>query len=224
MTRSGTASFRAQGDVIVERVSALKLPKELVGPAKDFHDAHAEFSAAATAASTEEKKRDAALAAVAAADAELDAAVEALADAMVGASMGKRRNPFTGFSVFTPSAMKSLAYADEVKAVGELIDRVRAAKPAADVTKAADACETWAKAVTTRLKALTLAQTRYGTALDVRDGLLTPWARTLARFKKKALGAWADEEHTHNAVFAPPDAVRAPVAKRAKKPKKTPTP
>jgi hypothetical protein len=224
MARSGIASHRAQGDVIVERLASRKLPKELSAPAKDFRDAHTAYSAAADAVASEEKKRDTALAAVATADAELDAAVESLADAMVGASLGTRKSPFKGFSTHTPSAMKGLAYADEVKAVGELVGNVRDAKPTAAVTKAADACETWAKTVTDRLKAYSLAQTRYSTALDVREGILTQWSRTLARFKKKANGVWADESHTYDAVFAPPDAVRAPVARRTKKPKKPATP
>ena len=147
----------------------------------------------------------------------LDPSVDALADALVGASMGKRKNPFQAFSAHAPGAMKELAYADEVKVVGELTGKVRAAKPTAAVTKALDACDASAAAVTTKLKAYTLAQTRYGAALAARDKLLPAWSRALARLKKKAAGAWVDEDETYRAVFAPPDAVRAPVARRPKK-------
>lgn len=157
--------------------------------------------------------------AVAKADAEgLDPSVEALADAMVGAAMGKRKNPFQGLSPHAPGAMKELAYADEVKAVRELTEKVRAAKSTAALTKALDACDATAATVTAKLKALTLAQTRYEVALSARDKLLPAWSRSLARLKKKAAGAWVDEEETYRAVFAAPDAVRAPVAKRPKKP------
>ena len=153
------------------------------------------------------------------ADAEgLDPSVEALADAMVGAAMGKRKNPFQGLSLHAPGAMKELAYADEVKAVRALTDKVRAAKTTAALTKALDACDATAATVTAKLKALTLAQTRYEVALSARDKLLPAWSRSLARLKKKAAGAWVDEEETYRAVFAAPDAVRAPVAKRPKKP------
>ena len=218
MARSGIGNHRAQGDVIVERLKDQKVPKELAESVAGFSTAHAEYAAAAELVIAAEKKRDAALAAVAQADAEgLDPSVDVLADAMVGASMGKRKNPFQGFSPHAPGAMKELAYADEVKAVGELTGKVRAAKPTAAVTKALDACDASAAAVTTKLKAYTLAQTRYGAALSARDKLLPGWSLALARLKKKAAGAWVDEEETYRAVFAPPDAVRAPVAKRPKK-------
>lgn len=223
MAGSGVSSYRAQGDVIIERLKELKLPKELSEVVKDFIARHTAYGAAAEAVKAAEKKRDAALAEVAKADAEgLDPSVESLADAMVGASMGKRKNPFQGFSTYSPSALKDLAYADEVKEVRELIGKVREAKPTAAVTKALDASGSWAEKVTERLKALTLAQTRYDVALSARDKLLPAWTRSLARLKKKAVGAWADEEETYAAVFAPPDAVRAPVAKRPKKKPATP--
>jgi hypothetical protein len=96
--------------------------------------------------------------------------------------------------------------------------KVRAAKSTTALTKALDACDATAATVTAKLKALTLAQTRYEVALSARDKLLPAWSRSLARLKKKAAGAWVDEEETYRAVFAAPDAVRAPVAKRPKKP------
>ena len=219
MSKSGVGSYRAQGDVIVERLRELKPPRELTESITAFTSAHGQYCAAADVTTAAEKKRDAALAAVAKADAEgLDPSVEALADAMVGAAMGKRKNPFQGLSPHAPGAMKELAYADEVKAVRALTDKVRAAKTTAALTKALDACDVSATTVAAKLKALTLAQTRYEVALSARDKLLPAWSRSLARLKKKAAGAWVDEEETYRAVFAAPDAVRAPVAKRPKKP------
>lgn len=53
--------------------------------------------------------------------------------------------------------------------------------------------------------------------LRARDELLPAWTRAYARLKKIAAAAWVDNAATFGSVFAPVDAIQAPVKKRPKK-------
>ena len=169
--------------------------------------------------------RDEALATIATADDVLDASVLALADTIVGAGLGARRNPFAAYSPHPPAGLVELAWAREVKEVRALCTkllRLTAKKPAPEVKNRVATCKKNAAAVEVALKKLTGPQAAYEKALSARDALLGSWTKSLSKLKKHAAAAWADDEATYAAVFAPVAAVQAGT-KRVKA-KRTPAP
>src|SRR5208282_5945449 len=87
----------------------------------------------------------------------------------------------------------------------------------ADVAKAVAACEKQANAVSSALAKLSKPQLAYSKSLAARDALLPTWMKSLNRLKKNAAAALFDDEGAYEALFAPPQAVQAPVHHRAKK-------
>jgi hypothetical protein len=156
-------------------------------------------------------------------DGVLDAAVLVLADKMVGAGLGTRVKPLARFTKHAPSELTDLAYADEVREVRAIVAKIGKAKPASDVAKAVAACAKAADAVDKALRALPGPQSAYVKALGARDALLLTWQKALGRLKKHAAAAWDEDPSTLKAVFAPPDAVVAPVKRRAKKADRSPS-
>ena len=206
-----------QGDVILERLGALKVPATMKTAIAGFKKSHAALTTASNAANPAKGARDTAMTALATADEALDAAVELLAAKMAGAGLGSRQNPFAGFSKLSPSAVTGMAYADEVKEVLALCAKVTKAKPAADVAKAASNCVKLAGNVTKALAGLTKPQLAYNKSLAARDALLLSWTKSLTVLKKTAAVAWIDDDATYKSVFAAPAKVQAPVKKRAKR-------
>jgi hypothetical protein len=221
MGKTNHADHNAQGNVILDRLAATTVPGSLKASAADFKKTHASLVAATRAAEVSRGARDAVLGALAPADDALDAAVGVLADKMAGAQMGSRKNPFAAYSKIAPSALTSLAYADEVKEVLAVAAKVKKAKPAADVAKAVATCEKLAAAVTSALGKISKPQLAYAKALATRDALLPTWTKSLGRLKKNAAAAWFDDPATYKAVFAPPERVQAPVHARPKAPAAT---
>ncbi|HEY3820925.1 MAG TPA: hypothetical protein VGL81_27365 [Polyangiaceae bacterium] len=217
MSKSNHADHQTQGDVILQRLAASAVPSALKGVVAAFKTAHAALTSAGAAAESARAARDVALASVGAADDALDAALEVLANTMVGAQMGSRKNPFAGFSKHAPSVLTNLAYATEVKEAQALTAKVKKAKPAADVAKAAGACDKLAAAVTSALSKLSKPQLAYSKSLAARDALLPGWTKALNQLKRNAAAVWFDDAATYKAVFAPPERVQAPVRERAKK-------
>jgi hypothetical protein len=217
MSKTHHADHQTQGDVILERLATIPVPGSLKGVVAGFRTAHAALVASNRAAESTRADRDAALAAVGAADDALDLSVVVLANKMVGAGMGNRKNPFAGFSKHAPSAMTKLAYAEEVKEMAALTAKVKKGKPAADVAKAAAACDKLANAVTAALAKMSKPQLAYTKSLATRDGLLPAWLKSLSQLKKNAAAVWFEDPATYKAVFAAPERVQAPVKARAKK-------
>ena len=217
MAKHNHADHLTQGNVILERLATTTVPGSLKGVVAAFKTTHASLVSANTVAESARADRDAALLAVNTADSALDAAVDVLADKMVGAQMSSRKNAFAGFSKHAPSAVTKLAYADEVKEVLALTAKVKKRKPAADVAKAAAACEKLAGAVTSALSKLSKPQLAYAKSLATRDALLPGWAKSLNQLKKNAAAVWFEDPATYKAVFAAPERVQAPVHARAKK-------
>ncbi|HEY4121476.1 MAG TPA: hypothetical protein VGM56_26605 [Byssovorax sp.] len=217
----------AYAHAIAARLEGVATPKEMKASLVAFRAAIGAIDAGAKVVDAAKGARDAALGAVGEADDALDASVEALATALVGANVTKRARPFLGLSSYGPTDLEQLAYATEVKEVEKLLAAVKKKKPAADVAKAAAACDKNAKAVTTKLGALVKPQAAYDKALGARDALLPALVKATSKLKKYAALAWDDEPSTYASVFAPPDAVQAPkspAAKKAAKKRRPPQP
>lgn len=139
-----------------------------------------------------------------------------LADRTVGAGLGKRQNPFAGYSKHSPSQLTSLAYADEPKAARELVAAILKKKPPSDVAKVAAKVVKDAAALDAALSRLTKPQAAFAKALADRDALLPAWTKALRRLKKHAAAAWDEDEGTYKALFAPLGAVQAPKKRRSR--------
>ena len=110
--------------------------------------------------------------------------------------------------------MKVLAYANEVKAVRELVTAVEKKKPGAAVLKAGKLCLTRAAAVEKALAEYGKPATAYTVALAARDALAPDLQKALKALKTHAASAYAGDPATLKALFAPAEAVQAPKAKR----------
>ncbi|MFT3768824.1 MAG: hypothetical protein QM820_25550 [Minicystis sp.] len=184
--------------------------------AKVFIAIQTQFEAAAVAAEKAERARDDALAVVGQADEALDGSIDTYADDLSAAKLGPRQNPFKPFSKHPPSAMKALPYATEPKAVRALVAEVSKKKPPANVVKSGAACLARCTAVEKALKDLGKPASAYQKALAARDALLPGLQKAIKTLKTHAASAYADDEATVKALFAPPDAVQAPKVRRLK--------
>lgn len=210
------------GGVVLQRLAKRALPTPLKSYAATFKAEYVGFEKASVVAEAARVKRDEALEAVGEADDTLDVDVDSLATEIVGAKLGKRGNPFQGFSRHTPSGLARLPYAIEAREVLELVATLTKAKPPAAVAKAAAKCKKSAAMVKSALDDLTEPQAEYSTALAARDALLPGCLKALRKLKVQAKAAWDDEPGVYQAVFAPPGKVQAPKAKRAVKKKGAP--
>jgi hypothetical protein len=215
MGATNIGEHRRQGMVTLERLDGLGAPAALKKVAAAFRVVHEQFDAACAAAEAAREARDKALAAVGDADDVLDASLEALAKAMVGAG-ANRKNPFAEVSKHSPSELASLAYAEEARAVMQLVRNATRNGAPDPVKRAAGTCERNARAVEVALQDLTRPQAAYARQLAARDALLPGWTKAFRTLQRHAAVAWDDDEATYKAVFAPPDAVVAPKKKRAK--------
>ena len=217
MTTSNITEYRAQGAIILERLSGLTVPVGLKAHIATFKKAHGDYEAAAVVAEGAREKRDHALEAVGETDGTFDSGVNVLADKMVGAGLGTRKNPFADYSTHTPSKLTELPYAEEPKAIRALGVALTRKKPPADVVKALAKCLKDASELESSLNQLIKPQAAYSKALGDRDALLPAWSKALGKLKKHAAAEWDEDVATYKAIFAPPGALQAPKKKRAKK-------
>lgn len=224
MAKSRSQNPRTWGAVVMARLAGKDTPKELAPFVKALSTEQGKLETAASAVEAAKETRDGALDVISAADDALDGALLGLADRLVGASLGDRKNPFAKYSKYSPARLTELAYAVEVREALALVEAVTKVKPPADVKKALDAVTKAATRVDTALDGLTKPQADYATAVGARDALLPAWTKAMSKLKKRAASVWDEDPARLKAVFAPPDAVQQPVAKRAKKAKVEPTP
>ncbi len=222
MRDNNITEHRTLGATILERFKALPASaekKEVAPYAKAFANEHAQYEKASKLAETAQSNRESALKNINKADNTLDLSVEQLARKMIGANLGKRTNPFDGISPYAPSKLTNLAYATEAKEVRNLLAKLAKTKPPKEVAQAAAACLKNVANVEAALSALTKPQAIYTKALSDRDALLPAWQKALSRFEKHAAAAWDDDDALVKELFAPPESVQAPRAKRTKKTK-----
>ena len=136
MTTLSITKYRAQGAIILERLSGTTVPVGLKAYVIAFKKAHDDYEAAAVVADTAREKRDLALDALGETDDTFDTGINVLADKMVGAGLGTRKNPFAVYSKYAPSKLTELPYAEEPKAIRALGIELTRKNPPADVTKA----------------------------------------------------------------------------------------
>jgi hypothetical protein len=204
----------AYGAVVLERFGDASVPGSLGPHVAAFRTEYESYSKAAKKAEAACAERDAAVAAVAVADALQDADIDTLADALVGAKLGPRTNPFKAYSSHSPSVLKAMAYANETRAVRDLVANVLKASPPRPVADLLGALLGHAQAVDESLLAITRPQAAYDKALGDRDALLPGLLRALHRLKRYAAAEWSDAPQTHKAMFAGPERVQRPVARR----------
>jgi len=222
MTTSSITKYRAQGAIILERLSGTTVPVGLKAYIVAFKKAHDSYEAAAVVADTAREKRDLALDAVGETDDTFDTGINVLADKVVGAGLGARKNPFAAYSRYAPSKLAELPYAEEPKAIRALGIELTRKNPPADVAKALAKSLKDAAGLEVALNKLVKPQAAYSKALGDRDALLPAWAKALGKLKKHAGAAWDEDVATYKAIFAPPGAIQAPTKKRAKKTAATP--
>ncbi|WP_441289411.1 hypothetical protein ACSRUE_01155 [Sorangium sp. KYC3313] len=216
MSKTNIAENRSYGAAILERLGDVTVPAAVKPHAAAFKQAHAGYEAAAARADAARERRDAALDAVGDADDAFDESVSTLADKTVGAGLGKRQNPFAGYSKHSPSQLTSLPYADEPRAGRELVAALLKRKPPSDVARAAAKLLKDAAALEAALAKLTKPQAAFAKALAERDALLPEWSKALRKLRKHAAAAWDEDEGTYKAVFAPLGAVQAPKKRRSR--------
>ena len=207
-----------QGDTILERLGAEKLPGELRVSVAAFKTVHKALGEANDVAQSAGEERDAALAVVTKADAKLDRLLESLAAILPAYDLGARKNPFAQYTQYSPSELEGLAFAKEAVEATRLASAIKKAKPPKEVVELCDEVAAASKAVTAAIRGVAVPQRAYTTALGKRDALLTEWNVSRSRLERRAIGAWADEPEMVRAFFAPPSAMAQPVTKRAKKP------
>lgn len=216
----GTPNISEQldlGGVILNRLGKRAIPAALKGYVTTFKSEYVVFEKATKVVEATREKRDEALEKVGQEDDGLDTDVESLATEMAGAKMGKRANPFLGFSKYAPSKLIRLPYATESTEVLDLVTAVGKKKPAPAVAKAAAKCKKSAEAVQAALADLTSPQANYSTAMAARDALLPSCSKALRKLKTQAKAAWDDDPGVYDAIFAPPDKVQAPTRSSKKK-------
>lgn len=196
-------NFRREGDAILERTESLAA--DVLAPVQPYLDAfakvHHQYGHACDAADVGREARDAAIAHLALQDKALDAALLALADRLVGAGLGTRKNPFSAYGPHAPGALADLGYERSVKATRELVQKIVAVQPPAEVHKATQACLKAATAVEKALAAVQGPQAKFEMAMGTRDGMLPGWSKARDRFKKHAAAAWLDLPEVYKAVF-----------------------
>jgi hypothetical protein len=217
MTTSNIAEYRAQGAIILERLSGTTVPAALKPHIGAFKKAHDGYESAAVTADTARGKRDVALEAIGQTDDVFDTGIDALADRIVGAGLGTRKNPFAAYSKHPPSKLTELPYAEEPKAIRALGVELSKKSPPADVSKALAKSLKDADALELALSKLIKPQAAYSKALGDRDALLPGWTKALGKLKKHAGAEWSEDVATYKAIFAPAGAIHAPMKKRAKK-------
>ena len=207
----------AFGDAILERLGSPSAA--LKGDHAAFKKQHATFSAANNAVAKAESTFDKALVLVGSLDAKRDGTVLGLADKMPAAGLGKRGNPFGGFSKYAPVALTKLPYATETVEVTSLVEAILAAAPPAEIVKVCTRLTADNQAVDTALKALTKPADALSQARSARDALILDWEKALRHLKDTAKVALRDTAGRFDTVFAPPVAVQTNTrsTRRAKK-------
>jgi hypothetical protein len=224
MARRDDSTLHSRVTTILDRLAdagAPKLPASLNADVKTFRGAVGPFVSAAGKADAALSVRDDAHSKIGDADGVLDLSIDDLADACVGAKLGKRTQPFAGFSPYTPSKLKALAYKKEVDAANALVAALLKKNPPKDVVTIATRVQKNAAAVQKLLDGVTGPDASYVKARTARDALLTDAARAIGRFKVRAKSALIDDAGAFDALFGARAAVQAPKAKRTKKPAKT---
>jgi hypothetical protein len=196
----------ASGDAILERLGSPSA--SLKGDHTAFKKQHATFSAANNAVAKGEAAFDKALALVGKLDAKRDGTVLRIADEMPAAGLGKRGNPFDGFSKYAPVALTKLPYATETLEVTNLVEAILAAAPPSDIVKLCTRLTGENQAADTALKALTKPADALNQARAARDALIPDWEKTLRHLKDTAKVALRDTAGRFDTVFAPPVAVQ----------------
>lgn len=207
-------NYRTLGMVLLERLADMEVPTILKSPLKEFRSQHQAFETASFKAENARAIRDEALAMLGKCDEALDRAINNLANKLTGAGIGNRKNPFTEFGAYSPSALAKLSYVVEIKEVRALVRKVSKAKPTTVVQKILNECLKRADAIEQALKKLNGPQMEYEKSLKERDNLLSDWDRSFRRLKRYAAVAWDGSEATYQAVFAPPPDVQRPVLRR----------
>lgn len=208
------------GDAIVSRFAAITVPKLLAGDLTAFKAQHGLFLKANAAVAKTEKAYDDAAAKLAALDAGRDATVLSLADKIPGAGLGTRTRPFARFSKYAPTKLVSLPYAAETLELSQLLAKIAAAKPPADIAKLCDKARQQNEQVDQALDALTKPLASLDEARSKRDAAIPDWEKHLRRLKDASKVAFRDENGRMDALFAEPDGLQTNVRsrKRAKKP------
>ena len=125
-------------------------------------------------------------------DAEQDHAVEQLARELIYKGQ-VRANPFTVFGAPAPSTLKLLPYAEEAKAIHDLVTAMQRNPTLAKTTlEAAQVADTAARAVEAALAAIEAAQVVLTDLRQTRDTIGQTWETTLGALKRGARAAADD--------------------------------
>lgn len=218
--------YRAEGAAVIERLMAWpSLDKSLKKPLAEFKTVHTSLEKASQVVEKKLLARDEAIATLGSADDALDLSNETLAQKVAGAGLGPRKSPLSAFGGPSVSELNRQPYATEVKTVKRVCDKILKSAPPSEVKKAAEACQKQALAVDAALQKQSAPQAEYVKALGDRDKLLPDWDRAMRRLKRQAAAVFVDDEPSFQAIFAAPERVLRPVARRKKATKpQTPAP
>ncbi len=153
-------------------------------------------------------------------DAVQDEAVESLARALVGD--GHRiRHPFAAFGARSPSKLSRLPFADEAKAVHQLVRAVaRNQRASKRTTQAARVADDAARAVEQAIIGVEQVEARLRAARHARDAIGRGWHLAYSALKRAALAAGDDgAPEIHAVLFAPPPRVPAKRKRRMRPPR-----
>jgi hypothetical protein len=158
-------------------------------------------------------------------DAEQDKAIERLAAALVHDGQ-PRTKPFEAFGGAAPSLIKQMQYADEAKAVHQLVASLQRNKAVRRSTlDVAQAADDTAMAVEAALRAVETLETALVIARGARDEAARHWEFTLSALKRRARAAADDgASDLYAALFSHQNRPAAKAAKPAPAPPPVPAP
>ena len=190
-----------------------------------FEKAHRDYAAAHARVQAVETRLGGAQIRLGELDVTQDAAVDALARALI--VDGKpRSNPFTGLVPLAPAALMKLAFAEEVKAIDQLVSRIKLTKGLSSATlSAAQAATKAARAVEQGLADINKCQAAVRAARHARDAVASTFAIALAALKRGARAAADDgASNLYAALFDRPSRPNGKSAKLAPAPAAAPAP
>lgn len=213
---------RAFGSIVVKRFGNVKVPAS-VKPALDrFKNVHANLKKLTDSVQSAHVRQSGAQKQVDQACRGVDKQLDALANAFVGAELGTRIRPFSEISNTAPSRYKKLAAARKVREVRALLKKADALGKKG-VAKAIAACRNSVENAAKTLGNLSAPQQAFQHARRSLDAVVGNWTKSYDILKKKSAGAWAEDDATFKALFAPPSSLQQP-RRRARGAKKSAAP
>ncbi len=196
------------GEVTLERLGGITMPKQLASHAEAIATAFAEFKAAANVASNATTARANALTVVHTAAANVAVSVQGLADAVVVADPSKRLHPFKDLGAGGPRDLLRGSRGAMATKVASLAKTVAASKPRKRIREAGVSCAKAARALASAHAKLTPHKMAFEEARQTRDAALADFTLAYETARQVGKRIWKGKAGQFNAVFGPIESFR----------------